>query len=51
LDEPLLVEAESYEAVPESEELPSISAMSGRISKLTGDLNVRDYIASLRDDK
>jgi len=51
LDEPVLVEAESYEAVPEGEDLPSIASMSGRISKLTGDLNVKDYIASLHDDK
>jgi len=51
LDEPVLVEADSYEPWPETDQLPSISSMSGRISKLTGDLNIRSYIASLRDDK
>lgn len=51
LDEPVLLEGEGYEAWPERDDLPSISSMSGRISKLTGDLNVRDYIASLRGDK
>jgi hypothetical protein len=51
LDEPVLLEGTGYEAWPEREELPSIASMSGRISKLTGELSVRDYIARLRDDK
>jgi len=51
LSEPILVEAEEYETWPERGTLPSISTMSGRVSKLTGDLSVRDYISRLRDDE
>lgn len=50
LDEPILLEGEGYEEWPQSERLPSIASMSGRISKLTGELSVRDYIVRLRDD-
>lgn len=51
LCEPISLDAEEYEVWPDRQDLPSISAMSGRVSKLTGELSVREYISRLRDDK
>jgi hypothetical protein len=47
-DEPMMLEASGIELFPQVEALPNISFMSGRISKLTGDLKVGEYIAALR---
>jgi hypothetical protein len=47
-DEPVFLDASGVEPFPEAEGLPNISYMSGRISKLTGDMKLGEYIATLR---
>jgi hypothetical protein len=47
-DEPMILEAAGMESFAQLEPLPNISYMSGRISQLTGDAKVGEYIAGLR---
>jgi hypothetical protein len=47
-DEPVLMRVSGIEACEPKESLPNISYMSGRISRLTGDLKLGEYIARLR---
>ena len=48
LDEPILMRVSGIEPCEPKESLPNIAYMSGRISKLTGDLKLGDYISRLR---
>lgn len=48
LDEPVMMRVSGIEACTPREALPNISYMSGRISRLTGDVNLREYISRLR---
>ncbi len=48
LDEPILMRVSGIEACQPKEALPNIAYMSGRISRLTGDLKLGEYISRLR---
>jgi hypothetical protein len=48
VDEPVLMRVSGIEACDPKESLPNISYMSGRISRLTGDLKLGEYITRLR---
>jgi len=48
LDQPILMRVSGIEACEPKEALPNIAYMSGRISKLTGDLKLGEYISRLR---
>jgi len=48
LDEPIWMRVSGLEPCEPKEALPNIAYMSGRISKLTGDLKLGEYISRLR---
>ena len=48
LDEPILMRVSGIEPCEPKEALPNIAYMSGRISRLTGDLKLGEYISRLR---